>query len=304
MAGQEFEMTFHCTFPDYRLCPSSYIVLLHGPSRQSIPPELFAPRNWTNEFNDYASVRVRWTIHDAGNYNVYAYPEFVNCSQWKNMDYPWNKAVVQGSPFQLSVTPSIHREEGHGACSDEDVDDGRYLSTDALSAKGILDYAGLGREFIYTPYKCKIPHRSIEEAVDLLPSAKHFLIIGDSTTRGGFCARMWESLHGTVNGSVCDYKNALSDYWDMKWGHKFTSKTFEKTEWRTAERNVRFSFLWVGHNFSDVLPALLDLATGDSPPTHVVFNMGVYISCDANSDGLRGTALRNCNQFTCNSSRR
>ena len=51
------------------------------------------------------------------------------------MDYPWSKAAVLDTPFQLRVLPpnSLHNQnevEGYGTCmSTEDVSYGRFLST-------------------------------------------------------------------------------------------------------------------------------------------------------------------------------
>lgn len=271
-------MVFHCTFPDKSLCPPYYMVLFHGPTRQSVLPENFSELNWTyTSPDDFASVNAKWTIHDAGQYLVYAYPQFIYCGKWKEMEFPWEKATVQGTPLTISVIPGTSAtEEGYQVCSANDIDAGRYLSTNPkVSSKEFADmYAGSGRDFVWAPYKCKIPHRTITEAIDLMPPAKHFLFVGDSLTRGGFCARIWESLHGTVQGGVCDYKNSPAEYWDMKWGHKFTHKVFEKDDKRDVERNVSFSYLWVAHNFSTVVPTILTLT--DPPPTHVVFNMGLY----------------------------
>jgi hypothetical protein len=278
-AGEEFEIHFTCTYPDKRLCPDYFMVLFHGPTRQNILPTNFSPVNWTYSRPDaIATLSATWTIHDKGEYKVYVYPQFVYCGQWDKMDYPWQKASVQGTPFSLTVkaNPNIVVEEGYGACSAEDIDDGRYLSTDpAISPPeftAIFSGTTLSRSFVYAPYKCKIPPRTIREALPLIPSAKHFLFIGDSLTRGGFCTRIWEQLHGDVIGSVCDYKTNGENYWDMKWGHKFTNYVLDNENGSSEGRNISFSFLWVAHEFATIVPTLLNL---DPPPTHVVFNMGM-----------------------------
>jgi hypothetical protein len=191
------------------------------------------------------------------------------------MDYPWEKASVEGSPFKITVLPkTTDVVEGYGICSGEEADNGRYLSTDVSTAPAEFRdmYDGLGREFAFAPYTCKIPPRTIHEAIISIPSAKHFLFLGDSMTRGGFCTRIWEQLHGSVWGSVCDYKTNSAEYWDMKWGHKFTNIVLDEDT--DHPRNVSFSFLWIANNFSAVIPTLLSLT--DPAPTHVVFNMGLY----------------------------
>ena len=289
IAGEEFTMEFYCTYPDTDMCPPYYMVLFHGPSRQSVLPDAFTSTNWTFKSpHEYAVVRANWTIHDPGMYNVYVYPQFVYCKQWKGMDWPWQKATVQGSPFQLTVQSrrvdvTIPADaEGYETCTSEEIDQGRYLSTNASisNPRFAAMYEGSGRNFVWAPYKCKVPTRNAHQALDLIPTGKHFLFIGDSLTRGGFCTWIWEYVHGSVDGSVCDFKNAPSIYWDMKWGHKFTSVILEKNENRSEERNISFSFLWVAHNFDTVLPTLLSLT--DPPPTHVVFNMGLYVYLSSN----------------------
>ena len=266
------------------------MVLFHGPTRQGILPTNFTAVNWTYSSPDaLATLSAKWTIHDEGTYKVYAYPQFVYCGQWDKMDYPWQKASVQGTPFNLIVkSGKVPADEGYGICSPQDIDNGRYMSTEkGVSPAQFTDMfsnISTSRHFAYAPYKCKIPPRTIREALPLIPDAKHFVFIGDSLTRGGFCTRIWEQLHGDVVGSVCDYKNNGENYWDMKWGHKFTNYVLGSKEGEgevegdgdlhsEGGRNISFSFLWVAHEFSTVVPTLMSL---DPPPTHVVFNMGMY----------------------------
>jgi hypothetical protein len=206
IADEQFRLSFYCTFPDQSLCPPYYRVFFHGPSRQSISPENFTSVHRTNNRpHDYATVQASWIIQDPGEYAVYAYPDFPNCTQWKNMEYPWFRASVQSTPFHLTVK---------------------------------------------------------------LSTSQHLLWIGDSTTRGPFCSRVWEAVHGTVSGSVCDYKAGLQSYWEMDWGHKFTAKIFD-------QGNVSLSFLWCPTNIDAIIEPLLALTP---PPTHVIFNMGMYLN--------------------------
>lgn len=205
---------------------------------------------------------------------VYAYPEFSFCGIWSQMQFPWHKAAVMGVPFKMTVksSPSPEPEE-YGTCSPTDIINGRFLSTNtSISPKEFTDmYQDPNMSFAWAPYNCKIPHRTVPEAVKSIPSAKHFLWFGDSTTRGPFCAKVWEQIHGDVINSVCDYKSGTTPYWEMKWGHKFTHKVYEIDG---EERNVSFSFLWTPDDMKTVLGPLLSLK--DPPPTHVIFNMGLY----------------------------
>src|SRR5437667_2470547 len=93
--------------------------------------------------------------------------------------------------------------------------------------------------------------------------------MGDSTTRGPFCAYVWERVHGTVAGTLCDYREDLKNYWIEKGSNKFTSKVFAED---ADYRNISFTFLWSPKD----LPAVTDMLLSLDPfPTHVVFNMGL-----------------------------
>lgn len=224
---------------------------------------------------DYGNVTGTWTIRDPGEYMVYAYPEFSFCAMWKQMEWPWFKASVQGMPLKLEVlaSPAINLEpEGYGTCSPDEITNGRFLSTDpAISPREFAEmYQHADQQFAWAPYTCKIPHRNVSEAIKAMPLAKHFVWFGDSTTRGPFCTKVWEHVHGDVIDSVCDYKSGTTPYWEMKWGHKFTHKVFEIDG---EQRNISFSFIWTPDNFNTILAPMLDLK--DPLPTHVIFNMGM-----------------------------
>lgn len=282
VAGDKFQMSFHCIFPDHSLCPPYYTVMFHGPTRQTVSPENFTPSDKKNPPFTYGTVEATWSIDDPGEYTVYAYPDFVYsdrsktlfCREWKTMQFPWNKAAVENTPFRLVVKPTKQREEGYGDCSPHDLKVGRYLSTDAsLSSQRFADmYAHTGRQFVWAPYNCKIPHRRVHEAIRSITSAKNILVIGDSTSRGYFCTRIWEDVHGTTKDTVCDYIRHDQTYWDQDVGHKFTWKMFED---ENGQRNVSFTFLWspVWFHNKKAVPVLLAL---DPSPTHIVFTVGRY----------------------------
>ena len=282
VAGENFHMSFHCVFPEPSLCPQYYTVMFHGPTRQSVPPENFTPSNVTNPPFTYGTIEATWSIDDPGEYFVYAYPDFVYsdmskalfCREWKTMQFPWNQAAVENTPFRLVVKPTQQREEGYGDCSPDDLKVGRYLSTDAsLSSQQFAEmYAHTGRQFVWAPYNCKIPHRRVHEAVQSITSARNILVIGDSTSRGYFCTRIWEGVHGTTKDTLCDYKRHNQTYWDQDIGHKFTWKIFVN---ESEQRNVSFTFLWspIWYHNKKAVPVLLAL---DPPPTHIVFTVGRY----------------------------
>jgi hypothetical protein len=258
-------MTFYCVSPDLTFCPPSYLVFFHGPTRQTVPPVMFTPVDSApGPSGVHGTVHARWTLHDPGEYIVYAYPEFVFCNKWNKMEYPWFKAAVIGSPFVLPVEPGVSPAEGFGKCSSDEAEFGRYLSTSSPHLSTLFNDSE--RLFAWAPYKCKIPPRTIRQAVAEVPSINHLVFMGDSTSRSSFCASIWEKLHGTVANSLCDFKNHPSEYWEEKKGHKFTSALFDR-----GTRNVSFTFLWTPRNFTQSAV----LFRGIPPPTHIIFNVGL-----------------------------
>lgn len=263
VAGHEFDISFECISADLVKCPPSYMVLLHGPTRLTIPPENFYRINVTH-------VQAKFSIHDAGTYHFYAYAEFLNCI-WgdEGMEHQWNQASVQSTPFSVTVLPSEGLEEGVGVCSSEEILPGRYLSTKADLMSGL--FAGSSRQFAWAPFKCKIPPRTTLEAVDLLPSAKHILFVGDSTTRGPFCLKVW-GVKDTDEAAHCE-KRGDKHVWKMVDGKD------------RIPRNISFSFLWGPTDVPSVVNGLLSL---DPPPTHVLYNVGLSVLLLNLSDWLDG----------------
>jgi hypothetical protein len=207
---------------------------------------------------------------------VYAYPELAKCTQWMEMQFPWSAAAVNGSPFSLLVKPRNSKtmqehDEGYDVCRNPgDIDVGRYVRTDAAMSKEFSRlYAETKREYVWAPYKCKIPPRTVQQAVEALPKAKHFVWIGDSTSRGPFCERIWKNIHGTNQGTECDTTLMTKE---SQWTSKFTSKDFGSG---VQERNISFSLVWLSNSFSATAQELLSLT--NPPPTHIVFNYGLYI---------------------------
>ena len=221
VAGEEFTMQFICTSPEPSFCPPYYMVLFHGPTKLSVTPEAFDQLNWTHSApGEHAVVNAKFVIHDPGHYRVFAYPQFMKCDHWMDLQYPWHSATVQDCSLEITVIgkrpPPV---EGYGICTTEQIDNGRYLSVNASPEFSSL-YSHTNRSYIYAPYNCKIPHRTFLDAIKALPTAKHFAYFGDSTMRSPFCSRVWENLHGTVEDSLCDYLNSPMTYNDNKWGHK------------------------------------------------------------------------------------
>jgi hypothetical protein len=306
-AGEEFSMQFSCMYPDKSLCPAYYMVLFHGPTRQSVLPDAFGNLTWTaNPPDQYTVVSANWTIHDPGVYRVYAYPQLNTGPQWQGMSEPWYKAGVQGSPFNVVVTPnhnanSLRISEDSGGCTSDDIDDGRYLSINA-SSELTATYNGTGRSYIYVPYQCKIPHRTILDVVKAIPSSKHFVFLGDSTMRGPFCVKIWKGLHGTVRDSVCDYMTDPEQYLPARWTDKTTTvEVPDYTRDFPETRNVSATFVWSPD--PDTFKQKKDIILAmNPPPTHVVMNMGAYVNprCILTIDGLVARQQGVCGIFTRN----
>jgi hypothetical protein len=261
---------------DQSLCPPYYRLFFQGPTRQSVPPGNFSDvQAIENDRYNFAKVTATWTIHDPGEYLIYAYPEFSYCAQWSAMEWPFFKASVQGTPAPLTVLPSRSpREEGYGVCATLDqVIDGRYLSTNnSLAPSAFTDlYKEPQREFAWAPYSCKIPPRNnLSEFISSMPSARNVVFMGDSTVRGPFCQKVIRHVHGTIKGTVCDDWD-LAGHDNTKYHeHKFTHKVFGMDNGGT--RNVSFTYLWVDQGFQFVKHQLLHM---DPRPTHIVFNVGL-----------------------------
>jgi hypothetical protein len=264
-------MRFTCSNPSRKLCPRNYMVLFQGPTKLSAPPEIFEALNSTYvPPSTYGSVHARWTVQDPGLYRVYVYPELPYCSQWNNLEYPWQKAMVEGSPFDVLVTPGANSHtEGYGSCSPEQIYAGRYLSVDHSLPTSIelsAMYSRTDRTYVYAPYACKIPPRTVHQAAISIRSAQHFVFVGDSVTRSTFCARIWQDLHGreSIFDTSCD-PNTDSYHFS----HKFTHIVLEEEH---QPRNVSFSFLWATTSDDLDLTTFLSL---NPPPTHVVMSFGL-----------------------------
>lgn len=260
-------MTFFCTHPDPKLCPTYYMVQFRGPTIQAVSPDAFSPLNWTNNVPyEYAYLTAKYTIRDPGQYQIYVYPELWHCSQWNKLEYPWQRATVDGTPFDLVVTGEPP-EEGFGPCeTEEQIYDGRYVAIASASSRMKEMFGRSGRAHVYAPYSCKIPARTIKDALDELPNAKQILWAGDSVTRNPFCRRIWWTVHHTVKDSPCD-----PDPDSFHYSHKIT-------DYKVGNRSVGLSFLWSPH-WPDFERNNINLALSLNPaPTHVVFNFGLYVS--------------------------
>ena len=273
VAGESFSLELTCTSPEPKLCPTYYMVLFHGPTRLSVDPELFGPLNWTYASPyEYATLTAQFTIQDPGQYRVYAYPELYYCSQWRNLEFSFQKAAVQGSPWDIVVLPPHHTsqtaeiEEGFGTCSAEQIHEGRYLSIDSSPTFHDI-YKYTNRQFIYAPYQCKIPARTVKEAIQSIQGVQHIVHIGDSVLRNPFCKLVWRGAHGTVEGTTCDPR--LDGFHRS---HKFTSVMVEKDG---HPMNVNLSFIWT-QDWEYFKQNNLDLVLAlNPPPTHIVLNFGL-----------------------------
>jgi hypothetical protein len=149
--------------------------------------------------------------------------------------------------------------------SDHAIRDGVFVS-DVEENIGVPQNSS----YLFKPTTCDLPTREINEVVALLPTARHFLFVGDSVVRGAFCSLVWPQIHGSVIGSACDYITDHDIYYStaVKRSHRSTTKVFK-------DRNITFTQVFANSEF-DVLIAGLKNIT--EPPTHIVFNMGLWIA--------------------------
>ena len=147
VAGEKFQMSFHSTFLDETLYPHYYRVLYHSLLGSIVLPGHFGPLNWT------------W--NSPLEYHIYAYLETIKCFQWKNMQFVWHRATIQGTACQVHVLPKPSGLEGYSGCPHEDdITIGRFLSTSSAISKQFADiYTNIWREFAWAPYQCRFPRR-------------------------------------------------------------------------------------------------------------------------------------------------
>ncbi|KAL7271366.1 hypothetical protein RUND412_005889 [Rhizina undulata] len=287
--GETFELELECIHQEEKYCPPAYYVQFYGPTTMPIPITGF--RQISKRI-----VKANMTLNEPGNYNVYAWPNDPQCQQWQSEEIPPPQQVyrqaVQGCPHKLQVI-GISDGAGNGAvrvdthrkCENyEEILDGRWINKNNVVPEMIRQYS-FGQfhpnqsvaeqyslenfeqsRYIYSPYDCKIPHRSILNAIEDLPSAKHFLFIGDSVARGYVCTRIFKDLFGADNLGVCEF-HPESKVWEH--GNK-------QAEWThpNGNRTVNVTLAFPHRDINEMWPFLDSLTP---KPDFVAFNMGYWI---------------------------
>jgi hypothetical protein len=119
--------------------------------------------------------------------------------------------------------------------------------------------------------------------MEMVPTAKHVVYIGDSILRTFFCGHVYPELHdGRIDGD-CRYSEDIG-------GYHYSSKSFNVTT--AAGAPVRFSQRFIqGQPQSAVerIRELVDLYP-DEPVTHIVTNVGLWLARN-NRDDYTGSVL-------------
>ncbi|ODQ51015.1 hypothetical protein SAICODRAFT_21050 [Saitoella complicata NRRL Y-17804] len=264
--GQNHTLTLRCLYSD--LCPKRYYLLLRGPSILTPPLESMVRV-------DEKTVEIEVRVEDAGEYQVFAWPDYEECPKWfrTELKYGMNRAQAMNSGVYISVR-GAPLEEGLDSCSElerSEVGEGRWVATEAIAKRwqGVGWYESLdkGMEYTYQPYSCKRPHVNIKDVPRLLPSAEHIVFIGDSVMRGAFCTRVWPAFSesGKADGP-CTFINDR-DLYHINPKH---------TSYKNPEgREVKLSFV-----FADDKPrgALEYLTKEGINPTHIITNLGLWLA--------------------------
>ncbi|GAO46842.1 hypothetical protein SAICODRAFT_29883 [Saitoella complicata NRRL Y-17804] len=278
--NQEFTTTLTCTYAaEEGWCPSSYILWFRGLTSLVVPHD---PHHICVLDSQNKTVGITYAIKDPGVYEVWAWPEYEDCERFKEMKYPLSNALVQGTPYKITVEGAAP-EEGYGVCV-EDAPEGRWVSTEHTDrshksdawARSYQNSHGHWRNaFIYQPYSCKRAATSPATLDDpSLSDVKHVLYIGDLTTRGPYCAHTYPMFHdGKIDGP-CAYTHDY-EFWkeyQMQLTRSFTCRT-------PKGKDTAWSLLFQGEPgrpayHVQALERLLEHPLG--PPSHVVVNFGLW----------------------------
>lgn len=159
---------------------------------------------------------------------------------------------------------------------------------DAYPPVRLLDYKKYG--YVYTPYQCKIPHRTAFEWLDEV-KLDSILVIGDAITRDYFCLN-W----GVLDQDVCRYPNPLIDTeLDYREGYvalvtfrlcalhltlshwSLSSRRDKRTSYTRADGgSTRLYFHWNPDAWGGGLSNFL--RTLPNPPSHVFFADTLWIT--------------------------
>lgn len=241
-------------------------------------------------------------LHEEGEYQVYAWPNYPNCTALQEGDPDAAKLYKQsvgGTPHLLIAQRGpfpIGRDKHdvHRACkSYEEVLDGRWINHDLVEASMRSTYSygefhpsqvSLAENslpdhsrYVYSPYECKIPHRSFTDVLDEVPALRHVVFIGGSVARGYVCARAFPELFGSDDSTgVCKQHPQMSL---LEHGNQAATRTYSSPQ---GERKVDVTFAFVGGRFRDAVKRLDKLET----PQIVVFDVGNFASSMSDDEFL------------------
>lgn len=300
-----FTIYIHCIHTDESYCPPSYLVQFYGPAAAAVPItwlEQISPRTvagvmMLGEPGDYQVYAWpddprcgRWQQEDI------LVPVYKQAVQGSPHSMHASASVKErgggrggNSNGQIHKTKGLARVNPHRTCNSyEEILDGRWINYANVSSTLLSKYSygqfhppddiiaeyGLSKElssharYVYSPYTCKIPHRTIVDVIDALPDLNHILFIGDSVARGFVCARVFKDLFGDDNMGVCEFHPE-----SKVWEHGNKQATWIHPE--DPKRSVDVTLAFTHGDFQDIVPFLETL--NENPPEVVVFNMGYWI---------------------------
>ncbi|KAH0613520.1 uncharacterized protein H6S33_005406 [Morchella sextelata] len=284
--NQPFRLRIECNHEDIKYCPPNYNIQLYGPTAASVPITALSKVN-------SRTVEAAMVLHEQGEYQVYAWPNYPNCTELQGDPDAAKlyKQSVGGTPHLLIAQRGpfpIGRDkyDVHRACkSYEEVLDGRWINHDlvessmrttysygefhpsqvSIAENSLPDSADHSR-YVYSPYDCKIPHRSFADVLDEAPALSHVVFIGGSVARGYVCARAFPDLFGNDEGTgVCEQHPEMPL---LEHGNRAATRTYSSFQ----GRKVDVTFAFVGARFSDAVKRLDKLKT----PQAVVFDVGNF----------------------------
>ncbi|KAM0790388.1 hypothetical protein ACM66B_003270 [Microbotryomycetes sp. NB124-2] len=279
-AGTMFNLTFECTHSSIKdRCPSSYRVLADGPT--------MASSSWTNSSERLSPtlVRVHLTVHDPGQYWLYAWPEHEGCDAWTTLNLPYNKLAVRDSPVSLIVEGSPSRDLAEICSSTDAINlDGRWIRKDAiatahtrsltshfwwshrLSVPVSTDEHATLYEHTFAPYNCKLAQQTLYEWVELV-KPRSLLAIGDSVLRDPFCLILHKNLRqGAKIDSQC--------HWSDSAEYHTSNKQLQHV--RADGNTTDVTFHWNPQGDTDVLADFLRSLR--QPPSHVYLSIALWLA--------------------------
>ncbi|BGP25577.1 hypothetical protein Rt10032_c06g3002 [Rhodotorula toruloides] len=200
--GETSSIIFHCRHNDISLCPSSYRVLLAGPT-------IHSPQHGKATLLDVRRVQVEYVaVRDPGWYQLYAWPEYERCERFEKEDAekPYHKLAVSSIPMTIQVTGPAPVDDYRACLPRDDLTHGRWISKAFVDAdhhsprspfhrwlkshscpSSSSDSTYSTSEYIWAPYDCKPQHRDTSDWLEAV-KPDTLLVVGDEKARDVFCA--------------------------------------------------------------------------------------------------------------------